>query len=63
MKDFEGKIIKVYFDQAERWVSVTGNYIHTTDKFLVIRDELSKRIKYINVDYIRSIEIVGDINE
>lgn len=63
MKDFEGKILKVYFNNAEGLVCLKSRYIRFEEGFFVLQDYASKRIRYINKDYIRSIEILGEINE
>ena len=62
MKDFEGKIIKIYFNNSEGWVCLSGSYIRAEDDFYIVLENISKKIKYINKRFIRSIEIVGDIN-
>ena len=63
MKDFEGKSLKIIFNQSEGWVCLKADYIRYEEGFFVVRESISKRIKYINKDFIRTIEIVGDINE
>ena len=63
MKDFEGKILKVYFNNAEGLVCLKSRYIRDEEGFFVLEDNASGKIRYINRDYIRSIEIVGDVNE
>jgi len=62
MKDFEGKILKIYFNSSEGFLCLSAAYIKTMDDFLVVKDNISKKLKYLNMNYIRQIEIVGDIN-
>ncbi len=61
MKDFEGKVLKIYYDNVQGWVSGTGYFIKKEGNFIVIRENVSNKIKYINENYIKSIEIVGDV--
>ena len=63
MKDFEGKILKVYFNNSEGLVCLKCRYIRAEGDFFVLQDASSMRIRYVNKNYIRSIEILGDINE
>ena len=63
MKDFEGKVLKVYSNNTEGLICLKANFIRYCDGFLIIQDQASKRIRYLNKDYIRSIEIMGDIDE
>ena len=63
MKDFEGKILKIYMNNTGGLVCLRADYIRFSDGFFVVMDSASKRIRYINKDCIRSIEIVGDIDE
>jgi len=62
MKDFEGKTIKIYFNQTEGWVCLKADYIRFSEGFFVVRESISRKIRYINKDYVRSVEIIGDIN-
>ena len=63
MKDFEGKILKIYFNNSQGWVCMTGSFIRKEDDFYIVRDNLSHSIKYLNKNFIRQIEIVGDSYE
>ncbi|MBQ1477074.1 MAG: hypothetical protein IIZ33_02895 [Erysipelotrichaceae bacterium] len=63
MKDFEGKIIRIYFHATQGSLVCNGYYLKKEGTFLVIRDTLSKKLKYVNEQYIRTIEIVGDADE
>lgn len=63
MKDFEGKILKVYLDNIQGWLALTGYFIRYEDNFFIIKESMSKKIKYLNKDFIKSIEIVGDIED
>ena len=63
MKDFEGKILKVYFNNTEGLTCLKCRYIRDEEGFFVLQDTGTERIRYINRNYIRSIEILGDSNE
>ena len=63
MKDFEGKILKIYFNNTEGLICLKALFIRYEEGFFVIQDMQSKRIRYLNKDYIRSIEILGDVYE
>ena len=63
MKDFEGKIIKVFFNNVQGWVCLSGCFIRYEDNFVIIKETISNKIQYLNRDYIRSIEIIGDIGD
>lgn len=63
MKDFEGKVLKIYYDNVQGWVIGTGYFIKKEGVFFVIRENVSNKIKYINEAYIKSIEIVGEVYE
>ena len=63
MKDFEGKVLKIYFNNPEGLICLKANYITFEEGFFVVQDLASKRIRYMNKEYVRSIEIMGDINE
>lgn len=61
MKDFEKKIIKVNLNSDSGWVCITGKFIKMEENFLVIINNLNKKIEYISMFYIKTIEILGDI--
>ena len=63
MKDFEGKILKIVYDNVQGWITGTGYFIKKEDIFIVIKEATTNRIRYINQNYIKSVEIVGDISE
>lgn len=63
MKDFEGKIIKMIFNNMQGWITCNGYYIKNEGPFIVFKDYNTNRIRYVNERYIESIEIVGDIDE
>ena len=48
MKDFEGKILKVYLDNIQGWLALTGYFIRYEDNFFIIKESMSKKIKYLN---------------
>lgn len=62
MKDFENKVIRVTFNTNSGWLVEAGDYIKMEGSFLVFRSQQNNKLKYINVDYIKLIEIVGEIN-
>ena len=42
---------------------MTGSFIRKEEDFYIVRDNLSHSIKYLNKNFIRQIEIVGDSYE
>ena len=63
MKDFEGKVLKVYFNNPEGLICLKTRFIRYEEDFFVLQDMSSGRIRYFNKEYVRSIEILGDIHE
>ena len=61
MKDFEGKIIKIYLDSSYGVVCITGPFMKFEDNFLVMLNPITKKIEYYSMYYIKTITIVGDI--
>lgn len=60
MKDFEGKVIKLLLNNTSGALVSTGYYIKSDNKFITIKNELSNKIEYYNIDYIKEITILGD---
>ena len=63
MKAFKNKRIKIIFNSNTGWICETGPFIQVDHNFIVMINELTKKIKYVNMQCIKTIEIVGDINE
>lgn len=61
MKDFEGKIIKVYLNANSGWLVQTGPFIRIEDDFVIMKNKLNGKIQYLSKNYIKYIEIVHDI--
>lgn len=61
MKDFEGKIIRVIFNSTYGTITETGKYIKNGDSFLVMEAEHTKKIEYISMYAVKTVEIVGDV--
>lgn len=63
MKDFEGKRIKLNLNVDSGWTNVSGAFIKMENNFIVIYNEMLKKIQYFSLYSIRSIEILKDIEE
>lgn len=67
MKDFEGKVIKVYLNSNSGLICETGVFIKFEDDFLLIRNTMTGHIHYLCKYFIKCVEIMrdiaGDLNE
>lgn len=63
MKAFENKRIKIIYNSNSGWICETGPYIQIDHNFIVMINELTKKMKYVNMQCIKTIEIVGDVHE
>ena len=61
MKAFNGKVIKLYLNSSSGYLVVTGKYIDQDGDYLVIENELNKKIQYFSKYCIKYIEIIKDI--
>ena len=61
MKDFDGKVIKVYLNSNSGLLCETGDYIRSEDDFLIIRNTMTGQIHYLCKYFIKYVEIVRDI--
>lgn len=62
MKEFVGKKIKVYLDVKSGLAMDTGLFMSSTGNFIVIKSDFRNKVEFINIDYIKLIEIVGEAN-
>lgn len=63
MKAFENKRIKIIYNSNSGWICETGPYIQIDHNFIVMINELTKKMKYVNMQCIKTIEIVDDVHE
>ena len=63
MLNFEGKVIKIYLNATSGFVVQTGPFIGFEDDFLLLKNPITNEVNYISKYYIKTIEVVRDINE
>lgn len=61
MKDFDGKIVKLLLNANSGTVSTKGQFIKNEENFFVIRNERTHEIEYYNLNMIKTVSIVGVI--
>ena len=61
MKDFQGKVIKVYLNANSGWLMVSGPFIRKEDEFLIVKNNANGQIEYLNMAFVKYVEIVKEV--
>ena len=61
MKDFIGKLIKVFVNSNYGYICVTGPFVKIENNFLVIVNQVTKKIEYYSMYNVKTVTIIRDI--
>ncbi len=63
MKDFEGKRLRLTYQSSHGCVAETGSFVRKEDPFLIIISTVNKQLKYINLAFVKTVEILGEATD
>ena len=63
MKDFEGKRLRLTYQSNQGCVAETGSFVRREDPFLVIISNINRQLKYVNLAYVKTVEILGEATD
>lgn len=61
MCDFVGKSVKVLLNSDSGYICQSGAFIKMDDNFIVIKSDISKKIEYLSLFNVKSVEILKPV--